>query len=49
MDVTAFYPSIDIDFSVERCVEMIYESEVQFKNVNVNELGLYLSLYVEPK
>ena len=44
MDVKALYPSIDIDFAVDKCVEMIVGSEVEFKNVNVDELGLYLVL-----
>ena len=44
MDVEALYPSIDIDFSVDRCVELIYESGVEFINIDVDELGLYLSL-----
>ena len=48
MDVEALYPSIDIDFSVEKCEKLVYESEVQFKNVDVNELGLYLVLCMEP-
>ena len=47
MDVKALYPSIDIDFAVEKCVEMIVESGVTFKNVNTDELGLYLALTVE--
>ena len=44
MDVSALYPSIDIEFSVDKCVEMIYESNVKFENVNIDELGLHLSL-----
>ena len=44
MDVKALYPSIDIDFAVEKCVEMINKSEVKFEKVNTEELGLYLSL-----
>ena len=47
MDVKALYPSIDIDFAVEKCVEMIIESGVTFENVDTDELGLYLSLAAE--
>ena len=47
MDVKALYPSIDIDFAVEKCVEMILQSSVSFENVNTDELGLYLSLTVD--
>ena len=46
MDVKALYPSIDIEFAVEKCVEMIVESKMNFENVNADELGLYLSLTV---
>ena len=49
MDVKALYPSIDIDFAVEKCVEMIIESDVKFQNVNTDELGLYLSLTVDKR
>ena len=44
MDVKALYPSIDIDFAVEKCVEMIEKSESIFENIDTEELGLYLSL-----
>ena len=49
MDVKALYPSIDIDFATEKCVEMIQKSEINFKNVNTEELGLYLSLTMSEK
>ena len=39
MDVKALYPSIDIDFAVEKCVELMQESNVKFNNVHVDELG----------
>ena len=44
MDVKALYPSIDIDFAVQKCVEMIKESKVSFEKVDTEELGLYISL-----
>ena len=44
MDVKALYPSIDIDFAVEKCIEMIVQSEAKFEKVDTEELGLYLSL-----
>ena len=49
MDVKALYPSIDIDFAVDKCVEMIIESGLKFENVNNDELGLYLSLTVDKR
>ena len=47
MDVAALYPSMDIEFSVDKSVELIRESQVQFDEVNYDELGLYLVLCVE--
>ena len=44
MDVKALYPSIDIDFAVERCVELLKDSDINFENVDSDELGLYISL-----
>ncbi|CAI9723023.1 Hypothetical predicted protein [Octopus vulgaris] len=44
MDVVSLYPSIDVDFAVEKFVEMINESQVEFRNVNTEELGLLLRL-----
>ena len=46
MDVKALYPSIDIDFAVEKCVEMVIKSDTKFEKVNAEELGLYLSLTI---
>ena len=42
-DVESLYPSIDIDFSVEKCMEIILEHEIEFKNVDILEVGLYVS------
>ena len=47
MDVKALYPSIDIDFATEKCVDMITESDTSFDNINTDELGLYLALTVD--
>ena len=47
MDVKALYPSIDIDFATEKCVEMIIKSNTKFNNIDKNELGLYLALTVD--
>ena len=44
MDVEALYPSIDITFAVEKCQEMIAESDLELKHVDVDELGLFLAL-----
>ena len=47
MDVEALYPKIDIEFSVDKCVEMTQKSEIQFNHINFDELGLYLVMTVE--
>ena len=44
MDVEALYPSLDIDFTVDKVCEMLYNSKVTFEGINYKELGLYLSL-----
>ena len=40
----ALYPSIDIDFSVDKCVEILLESEITFQDIDGEELGVYLAL-----
>ncbi|CAI9727488.1 Hypothetical predicted protein [Octopus vulgaris] len=44
MDVVSLYPSMDVDLALEKCVEMINKSKVEFRNVNTEELGLLLRL-----
>ena len=44
MDVEALYPSLDIDFTIEKVCEVLYESTVKYEGLNYKELGLYLSL-----
>ena len=48
-DVDALYPSIDIDFAIEKCLELIPQSEVEFKSIDASELGLYLALTMDKK
>jgi hypothetical protein len=43
-DVKALYPSLDIEFTVEKVCEVFYNSEVKVEGIDVGELGLYLSL-----
>lgn len=40
MDWVSLYLSIYVVFAIEKCVEMISESEVEFCNVSTEELGL---------
>ena len=42
MDVEALYPSIDIDFVVDKCIELLQDSGIQFTNIDFDELGLFL-------
>ena len=44
MDVKALYPSINVDFAVERCLEIIKESDTEFNNIDTDELGLFIAL-----
>ena len=44
MDVKALYPSIDVDFAIGKCGEIIVKSDTEISNVDVEELGLFLSL-----
>ena len=48
-DVDALYPSIDIDFAVEKCLELISSSTIPFIGIDFAEVGLYLSLTVKKK
>jgi hypothetical protein len=43
-DVKALYPSLDIEFTVEKVCELFYNSEVKVEGINVGELGLYFAL-----
>ena len=44
MDVKALYPSIDVDFAVEKVGQLILESDMKFTNINTKELGLLIAL-----
>ena len=46
MDVKALYPSIDVDFAVDKCMEIVQDSNTEFENVDTDELGLFISLTV---
>jgi hypothetical protein len=43
-DVKALYPSLDVDFTVEKVCEVFYNSETHIEGVDTEELGLYLAL-----
>ena len=43
-DVTALYPSIDVEFAAKKVCEVFMDSEVKVAEVDTKELGLYLAL-----
>ena len=45
LDVVALYPSLDLDFTIEKVTEEFFESKVEIDGVDYEELGLYLSLH----
>ena len=48
-DVDALYPSIDTDFAIEKCLDLISGSVITFNGINFAEVGLYLSLTVNKR
>lgn len=42
----ALYPYIDVDFAINKCMELILEGEFEFKNIDILEIGLYLSIMI---
>ncbi len=43
-DVEALYPSLDIDFTIDKVCELLHDSTVTIEGMDYKELGLYLSL-----
>ena len=43
-DVDSLYPSLDIDFTIDKICEMFIQSEVKYKNINYKEVSLYIAL-----
>ena len=48
-DVDALYPSIDINFVIEMCLELILGNTITFEDTDFAEVGLYLALTVKKK
>ena len=46
-DVKALYPSLDIDFTIEKICEIFYGCDTTFECIDYDELGLYLALNVD--
>ena len=43
-DVKALYPSLDIDFTVDKVCELFRDSKVEVEGADYDEVGLYLAL-----
>lgn len=43
-DVKALYPSLDVDFTIDKVCEVFINSPIVISGVDYNELGLYLSV-----
>lgn len=48
-DVVALYPSLDINFTVDKMREVFYRSSVKIEEVDYQEVGLYLALNKNPE
>ena len=44
MDVKALYPSLDVQKTAECVEEIIVDSEIKFRNVDMNELSRYVAV-----
>ena len=44
-DVKALYPSLDIDFTVEKVCDVIRQSNIKFEGLWYEELGLYIAIH----
>ena len=48
-DVKALYPSLDIDFTIEKVCDIFFESDVRGEGVDYEEVGLYLAINIDPE
>ena len=44
MDVAALYPSLDIEFTIDKVCEVLSKSDLEIDGVDYEEVGLYLAL-----
>ena len=40
----ALYPSLDIDFTIDKVCDIFFDSDVTLEGVDYEEVGLYLAL-----
>ena len=48
-DVVALYPSLDIDFTIDKVCEVFFESDISIQGIDYAELGLYLTVTTSPE
>jgi len=48
-DVVALYPSLDIDFTIDKVCEVFFESDISIQGIDYVELGLYLAVTTSPE
>ena len=48
LDVKALYPSLEINFTIDKVCDMVVGSDIQYEGIDYLEVGLYLSLNIEP-
>ena len=48
-DVKALYPSLDMDFTIEKVCDVFFESDIQIEGVDYGEVGLYLAINIGPE
>ena len=48
-DVKALYPSLDIDFTISKVCEVIFESSLKFEGLWYDEIALYVAIHKSPE
>ena len=48
-DVKALYPSLDIDFTVAKVFEVIFDSSLSFEGLWYEEIALYVAIHRTPE
>ena len=43
------YPSLAMDFTIEKVCDVFFESDIQIEGVDYEEAGLYLAINIEPE
>ena len=48
-DVVVLYPSLGIDFTIDKVCEVFFESDISIQGIDYAELGLYLTVTTSPE